>query len=152
MTQSSNPQLQGRLTKALLEKACHSRALIWRAEVFLEPFGLRWSSRHFFTGLCCWQSASLRSWRAEVMYNTFFTLSLLRQPWLPLKTDKERGDRGNIYIRRKRGRQRETERSKGQAFQRKQGILTFQKKNGGNSSHIAWEPKALGAGRRKPDL
>lgn len=44
------------------------------------------------------------------MYNKFFTLSLLRQPWLQLKTDRERRDRGKI--------QRETEKkkSKGQVF------------------------------------
>lgn len=36
-------------------------------------------------------------WRAEVMYNKFFTLSLLRQPWLPLKTDRERRDGRKIY-------------------------------------------------------
>lgn len=56
MSQSYNPQLQGPLTKALLKKACQSRALIWLAVVFVELSWFRWSSWHFFTGLCCWQS------------------------------------------------------------------------------------------------
>lgn len=44
MSQSYNPQLQGRLTKALLKKACQSRALIWLAVVFVELSGFCWSS------------------------------------------------------------------------------------------------------------
>lgn len=36
-------------------------------------------------------------WRTQVMYNKFFTLSLLRQPCLQLKTDRERRDRGKIH-------------------------------------------------------
>lgn len=56
MSQSSNPQLQGRLTKALLKKACQSRAPIWLAVVFVELSGFCWLSWHFFMGLCCWLS------------------------------------------------------------------------------------------------
>lgn len=56
MSQSHNPQLQGRFTKALLKKACQSRALIWLAVVFLELSGFCWWSWHIFMGLCCWQS------------------------------------------------------------------------------------------------
>lgn len=40
MSQLYNPQLQGRLTKAVLKKACQSRALIWLAVVFEEHFGV----------------------------------------------------------------------------------------------------------------
>lgn len=89
-------------------------------------------------------------WCAEVMYNKFFTLSLLRQPWLPLKTDRERRDRGKIYIEKKRQTEKKEEQRPG--FPKEIGKFNHLKKRGGNSSHIAWKPKALGAGRRKPDL
>lgn len=86
------------------------------------------------------------------MYNKFFTLSLLRQPWLPLKTDRERWDRGEIYIEKER-QTREKKEEQRPGFLKETGKFNHLKKNnGGNSSHIAWEPKALGAGRRKPDL
>lgn len=44
MSHSYNPQLQGRLAKALLKKACQSTAPIWLAVVFAELSGFRWSS------------------------------------------------------------------------------------------------------------
>lgn len=48
MTHLYNPQLQGRLTKAVLKKACQSRALIWQAVVFVELFGVSLVELTFF--------------------------------------------------------------------------------------------------------
>lgn len=61
--------------------------------------------------------------------------------------------RGNIY----RGRMGETMKKRKKeeqrpGFPKETGKFNHLKNNGGNSSHIAWELKALGAGRRKPDL
>lgn len=50
MSQLYNPQLQGRLTKALLKMACQSRALIWLAVVFVELFGVSPVELTFFQG------------------------------------------------------------------------------------------------------
>lgn len=56
MSQLYNPQLQGRLTKAVFKKACQNRTQIWLAVVFAELWGFHWQSWHFFTGLCGRQS------------------------------------------------------------------------------------------------
>lgn len=96
MTQLYNPQLQGRLTKAILKQACQSGALICRAVVFVELF-LLVQLTFFSQGSAAGSLSCLWLWCAEVMYNKFFTLSLLRQPRLPLKTDRERRDGGKIY-------------------------------------------------------
>lgn len=105
-----NPQLQGQLTKAVLKKACQSRGLIWLAVVFAELLGFCWQSGLFFPPLSLGFASSSLSclwlWCAEVMYNKFFTLSLLRQPWLQLNTDRERRDRGKIHRDRKKEEQR----------------------------------------------
>lgn len=106
-TQLYNPQLQGRLTKAVLKKACQSKGLIWLAVVFAELLGFCWRTTLFFSlGLASSSLSCLWLWCAEVMYNKFFTLSLLRQPWLQLKTDRERRDRGKIHRDRKKEEQR----------------------------------------------
>lgn len=106
-----NPQLQGQLTKAVLKKACQSRGLIWLAVVFAELLGFCWQSGLFFLplGFASSSLGCLWLWCAEVMYNKFFTLSLLRQPWLQLNTDRERRDRGKIHKDWKK-------KSKGQVF------------------------------------
>lgn len=62
--------------------------------------------------------------------------------------------RGNIYIEKERQTRGKKEAQR-PGFLKETGKFNHLKKNnnnGGNSSHIAWEPKALGAGRRKPDL
>lgn len=113
-SQLYNPQLQGQLTKAVLKKACQSRGLIWLAGFFAQLLGFCWQSTLFFSlGFASSSLSCLWLWRAEVMYNKFFTLSLLRQPWLQLETDRERRDRGKIH------RETEKKKSKGQVFERK---------------------------------
>lgn len=84
-------------------------------------------------------------WCAEVMYNKFFTLSLLRQPGLPLKTHREIRDRGKIYIERKRGRQREKEEQR-PGFPKEKGKFNHLKKKLGKFKPHCLEAKSPWSG------
>lgn len=65
----------------------------------------------------------------------------------------EKDETEGKYIYRENGRDNEKQKEEQRpGFPKEMGKFNHLKNNGGNSSHIAWELKALGAGRRKPDL